>query len=173
MASLSWLLKHQPTHSRSLLTFASTSMLSNTNSCHNCLPHRAEPILSHLQKDPHTLVLPLIDNIMDSNLEYKAGSESAVQGFLWDMHFWWMPAGKRLIAEQSEKTDPIKWEWLCYQNYATVSENLNNAEICLKWLCTCISCPLRWSTFHINCSYTMALQCPQMRQFNWSVYALI
>ena len=67
-------------------------------------------MLFHLKKNPSSVVLPVIDVVVDKDLKYAPGSGLSIQGFTWSMFFWWMDAPKRLVAEQNKPTDPIKYD---------------------------------------------------------------
>ena len=74
---------------------------------------RAEPILAYIKEHPHTLVLPVADNIRDRDLKYMPGNYQGITGFSWGMLFQWMRAPDRILAEQNKPTDPIKYvSWL-------------------------------------------------------------
>lgn len=90
---------------------ASAPVLTYLDSHCECTEGWLEPLLDRIQKDPQTVVCPVIDVISDKTFEYHfRGDASAINvgGFDWNLQFNWHGVPEREKIRRKAQTDPVR-----------------------------------------------------------------
>lgn len=90
---------------------ATAPVLTFLDSHCECAEGWLEPLLTRIQKDPHTVVCPVIDVINDKTFEYQyRGDASAINvgGFDWNLQFNWHSIPERERKRRAHPYEPVR-----------------------------------------------------------------
>lgn len=67
-----------------------------------------EPLLDRIQRDHHTVAVPVIDIISSSDFSYSQTSSDVIGGFSWDMQFNWHSVPQNIRNQRNDLSEPIR-----------------------------------------------------------------
>ncbi|XP_068716421.1 polypeptide N-acetylgalactosaminyltransferase 13-like [Montipora foliosa] len=67
-----------------------------------------EPLLDRIQRDHHTVAVPVIDIISSSDFSYSQTSADVIGGFSWDMQFNWHSLPQNIRNQRNDLSEPIR-----------------------------------------------------------------
>ncbi|XP_045498239.1 putative polypeptide N-acetylgalactosaminyltransferase 9 [Colias croceus] len=90
--------------------YASGTVVVFLDSHCECTKGWLEPLLEQINKDPKTVVSPVVDHLDVSTFQYIPQTTDNLQigGFEWDLKFIWRPVPKSILETRTEKAAPIK-----------------------------------------------------------------